>query len=68
MGRASLMRRKNRLHHPEHVTIGAIMRGRFLEPKAVAAAKKWRKDQSGKREKVLTKDEIMSLRIPKGKE
>ena len=42
MGRASLLRKRHSLHHPEHVTAGAMARGRFLEPKAEEEALHWR--------------------------
>lgn len=41
MGKFSLMGKRHALHHPEHISAGAMKRGRFLEPDAIARAKRW---------------------------
>ena len=41
MGRSSLLRKGDHLHHPEHATASSIERGRHLEPEAIARSKKW---------------------------
>ncbi len=57
MPNSFMKNRKGKLHHPEIVRAGATLNGRYLEPKAVAAARTWRMN----RYKELSKINILSM-------
>ncbi len=42
MGRASMLRKRRTLHHPENLSASSMGRGRHLEPKAIERALHWR--------------------------